>query len=132
MVTMGSLLSPEEAGKRAGVSRRTVLRAVKRQDLKAVRDNRGRWRIDGDSLDAWALVKVPSGQRPVSGVHAQSVAQLEAMRELGELRAELAGRVAELQGVRELLRAVEADRDVWRELARQSWLRRLFGARRGL
>jgi excisionase family DNA binding protein len=131
---MSNLLSPEDAAKRAGVSRRTVLRAVKRQDVQAVRDNRGRWRVDGDSLDAWAALKASSGQRPVS---AQSVVQLDAerlaaIRELGELRAELVGRAAELEGVRERLRAVEVDRDAWRDLARRSWWQRLFGGFSGV
>lgn len=133
---MGLLLSPEEAAKRAGVSRRTVLRAVKRGQLQAVRDNRGRWRVDGGSLDAWAASKVPSRQHPTSGAQAQDAAQLDgerqaALRERDGLRMQLAGQMAELEGVRELLRAVEVDRDAWRDLARQSWWQRLFGARNG-
>jgi excisionase family DNA binding protein len=48
---MGLSLSPEDAAKRVGVLRRTLLRAVQRGELQAVRDNRNRWRVDGDSLD---------------------------------------------------------------------------------
>lgn len=122
---MGMTFSPEQAAKRAGVSRRTLLRAVQLQELQAVRDNRNRWRIDGDSLDAWALRRAPSGQRPEP---AQFPAQSDA--ELVSLRVQLAGREAELHGVRELLREVEADRDAWRDFARQPWWHRLFGLRR--
>lgn len=122
---MGLTLSPEQAAKRAGVSRRTILRAVQLQELQAVRDNRNRWRIDGDSLDAWAVRRAPSGQRPE---HAHMPAYVDA--ELVALRVQLAGREAELQGVRELLREVEADRDAWRDLARQPWWQRLLGLRR--
>jgi excisionase family DNA binding protein len=122
---MGVTLSPEQAAKRVGVSRRTILRAVQDRELQAVRDNRNRWRIDGDSLDAWALRRAPSGQRADD---AQSPAHIDA--ELVALRVQLAGREAELQGVRELLRVVEADRDAWRDLARLPWWRRLLGLRR--
>lgn len=130
---MGVLLSPEQAAKRAGVSRRTIVRAVHLQELQASRDNRNRWRIDAERLDAWALPRLPTGQRLAI---AQDAAQFEAerftvMRERDELRVQLAGHLAELEGVRELLRAVEVDRDAWRELARQSWWQRLFGAPRG-
>lgn len=132
---MGVILSPDGAAKRAGVSRRTVLRAIKRKDVQAVMDNRGRWRVDGDSLDAWAAWRMPSGQCPVSGAGAHEIAQSEAerlgtIRELGELRANLAGRAAEVAGLRELVRAVEADRDVWRELAQRPLWRRFFGRSR--
>lgn len=122
---MGMTLSPEQAAKRAGVSRRTLLRAVQLQELQAVRDNRNRWRVEVESLDVWALRRVPSGQRPDP---AQLPAQSDA--EVVSLRVQLAGREAELHGVRELLREVEADRDAWRDLARQPWWHRLFGLRR--
>lgn len=126
---MGLLLSPEQAAKRAGVSRRTILRAVQRQELQAVRDNRNRWRVDGESLDAWAAARVlPTGQRPAMAPIAQAVAQSDA--ELLALRVQLAAREADLEGLRELLRAVESDRDAWRDLARQPWWQRLFGSRR--
>lgn len=121
---MGVTLTPEQAARRAGVSRRTVLRAVQAQELLAVRDNRNRWRIDVDNLDAWARPRAPIGQRADD---AQAPAQ---DAELAALRVQLAGREAELAGVRALLREVEADRDAWRELARQPWWQRLFGARR--
>lgn len=132
---MGLALSPEEAAKRVGVSRRTLLRAVQRGELQAVRDNRNRWRVDVESLDAWAAARLPSGPSPAQAQSALDAAQsdgerLAAIRERDELRVQLAGRLAELDGVRELLRAVEADRDVWRDLARQPWWQRLFGSRR--
>lgn len=122
---MGMTLSPEQAAKRAGVSRRTLLRAVQLQEIQAVRDNRNRWRIEVESLDAWALRRTPTAQRPDL---AQSSAQLDA--ELAGLRVELAGLRVQLAGRDELLRAVEADRDAWRDLARQPWWHRLFGLRR--
>lgn len=121
---MGVTLTPEQAAKRAGVSRRTVLRAVQAQELLAVRDNRNRWRIEADRLDAWARPRAPNGQ---SADDAQTHAQ---DAELAALRVQIAIRQAELDGVCALLRQVESERDAWRELARQSWWQRLFGARR--
>jgi excisionase family DNA binding protein len=47
-------LSLDQAAKRAGVSRWTVSRALQSGRLLGIRDNRGRWRIEAEPLDAWA------------------------------------------------------------------------------
>lgn len=54
-------LSPNQAAKIAGVSRGTIMTAVKSQKIKASRTNVG-WQIDSDSLDDWSASRgVSSG-----------------------------------------------------------------------
>lgn len=57
---MGDLLSPNQAAHRAGVSRRSVMRAVEAGEVAAHRDNRNAWRIDADALHAWRLRSPPT------------------------------------------------------------------------
>nr|CRY96463.1 hypothetical protein [uncultured prokaryote] len=46
-------LTAEQAAERARVSRPTISRALKYGDLAGLRDNRGRWAIKPDDVDAW-------------------------------------------------------------------------------
>ena len=48
-------LSLDQAAKRAGVSRWTISRALQAGRLLGIRDNRGRWRIESELLDAWVV-----------------------------------------------------------------------------
>lgn len=57
---MDRSLSPDEAARRTGCGRSSIMRALYSGNLKAVRDNRNRWKIDIGDLDQW------SGQRPVA------------------------------------------------------------------
>jgi excisionase family DNA binding protein len=148
---MGTMFSPEQAAKRAGVSRRTVARALATRDLAGVRDNLQRWRIDSDAVDAWAVRRAPMGVATghamayaQTGAHldAEVVAERDQLRvDLAAARADNAGLRAEVAGVRELLAATTADRDAWRDLARdqarelarmaRSWWQRLLDTLRG-
>ena len=56
---MSSTLSPEQAAQRVGLSRWTVSRALQAGRLRGVRDNRGRWRIEVEDLDAWLAAQAP-------------------------------------------------------------------------
>jgi excisionase family DNA binding protein len=112
---MGTMFSPEQAAKRAGVSRRTVARALATRDLAGVRDNLQRWRIDSDAVDAWAVRRAPMGVATghamayaQTGAHldAEVVAERDQLRvDLAAARADNAGLRAEVAGVRELLAA---------------------------
>lgn len=52
--SMSAHISPAQAAKRANVSRWTIIRALKSHGIKGFRDNRGHWRIDPESVDAWS------------------------------------------------------------------------------
>ena len=50
-------MSPAQAAQAAGVSRWSVLRAIKALKLQAKRDNRGHWRIAPDDLADWCAAQ---------------------------------------------------------------------------
>lgn len=102
------MLSPAQVAERAKVSRRTVMRAIERLDLKAIRDNQNRWRIASQEADRWALrTCAPSEQRsPETPTYAHSDQALE-----------LAALKAENGQLKERLAATEDERNHWRTLA---------------
>ncbi|AYF04233.1 hypothetical protein PY32053_04748 (plasmid) [Paracoccus yeei] len=58
-------LSPAQAAQLAKVSRRTIMRAIDAQELRAFRDNRNRWQISQEELEKWTYAQfAPSGHRP--------------------------------------------------------------------
>jgi excisionase family DNA binding protein len=108
-------MSPAQAAQVAGVSRWTIMRAIKAQDLQATRDNRNQWRISAESLKAWrtSTVRTPEESHTT---HTQNL--------VSELRMKLAAEtsradVAEAMLARELeaLNEVRADRDAWKQQA---------------
>ena len=152
---MTSTLSLNEAARRVGLSRWPVSRALQAGHLRGVRDNRGRWRVEMDDLDAWAAehgsVEPSTGAHGVrhgaqhgadehSTVLARSLApsieaaELRLRMETAELRAaELARERDEARGERDRWRAM-AERLVEREAERpavpqprRGLLSRLFG-----
>lgn len=113
-------LSPNEAAKQSGVSRRSIMRAIEAGELAARRDNRNQWQIEAESLAHWA----PSGLAQQSAQHAPT---LEHQPEM--VKTELL-----FQSLRELIEAerrradaAEKDRDAWREIAQRSWWRKMVG-----
>lgn len=56
--TVSMHISPAQAAKRADVSRWTIIRALKTHKIEGFRDNRGHWKIDPKSVDAWASAHV--------------------------------------------------------------------------
>jgi hypothetical protein len=92
------------------------MRAIETLELKAVRDNRNRWKIDPKDLDRWADAQwAPSG-------HAHTALPTS------DLEVKLAVAEAQRDAAREQLAAVQGDRDRWREMAekladkpRRSW-----------
>lgn len=102
------MLSPAQVAERAKVSRRTVMRAIERLDLKAIRDNQNRWRIASQEADRWALgAHVPSEQRPAE---TPTYAHIDQALELAALKAENGQ-------LKERLAATEDERNHWRTLA---------------
>lgn len=111
-------LSPEQAAQAAGVSRWTILRAIKAGRLKAFRDNSGRWRIGQGDLQDWQAAQVPHSVRD-GAAHSAAVASLAAEADLLRVKLLAAERARD---------AAEADRDAWRAVAqdlagkRRRWL----------
>lgn len=137
-------ISLEQAAKRAGVSRWTVSRALKSGHLAGVLDNRQRWRIDADALEAWAKEQtrtVPHEEQPRAAVQAASP-ELDAARALAEqfreerdqARLEGAGLRVEVAQLREQMAELRADRDRWHQhatMSRLAWVRGLLGRKGG-
>mgnify|MGYP003380966825 FL=1 len=110
-------MSPAQAAQATGVSRWTIMRAIKAHELRAVRDNRNQWRITSDDLDRWRAHTV----RTPEDLHtSHTIGALEIERLKGEVEAE-----------RRLRVVAEADRDRWQAMAekladRPGWWARLW------
>lgn len=96
-------MSPAQAAQAAGVSRWTIMRAIKTQELKAIRDNRNHWLIAAEDFDRWRTSTV----RTVEVLHTPHTPDAIEMERLK----------AEVETERRLREAAEADRDHWREMA---------------
>jgi excisionase family DNA binding protein len=113
-------LSPNEAAKQSGVSRRSIMRAIASGEIIARRDNRNQWQIEAENLAQWA----PNGS---AQAQAQPTPTSEPQTET--INAELL-----IQSLRDLVQAerrradaAESDRDAWREMAQRSWWKRITG-----
>ena len=125
-------LSPQNAADRAGVSRRTVMVAIEKLDLKASRDNRNHWKIQEDDLAQWISDRDTRGSTPTdtstdtatdtSTMVARLEEQLKASEErlmyereasearLGDLRERLAQRERDYQDALEIIRTRDEGR----------------------
>lgn len=89
------------------------MRAIKRHELKAIRNNKNHWKIDSDELDRWSASTV----RTVEVAH-----PVHTPSDNAETLAHVASLEAENGQLRERLLEVKEDRDAWRELAqRRRW-----------
>lgn len=109
-------MSPAQAAQVVGVSRWTIMRAIKSHELKAMRNNRNHWIIAKNDLDSWQAHTV----RTVENLHTSHTSEAVA-----ELRERLAAETARAA-------AAEADRDRWQAMAekladRPGWWVRLWG-----
>lgn len=116
-------LTPEQAAKLANVSRWTILRAIKSQRLKAIRDNRNRWQIRNEDLEAWRTHSVHSVQAHQFAHPAPDPAQADETPALREALAAATERAAAAERARD---QAEADRDQWRDMAQTLAARRRF------
>ena len=113
-----SHMSPAQAAQASGVSRWTIMRAIKSHDLQASRDNRNQWRITSDDLDRWRshTVRTPDD---LHTSHTPDALEIERLK-------------VEVEAERRLRVAAEADRDRWQAMAekladRPGWWSRLWG-----
>jgi len=108
-------MSPAQAAQVAGVSRWAVLRAIKAQRLKAIRDNRNNWLITPDDLATWCAAQGAHSVR--DSATAQVAAQGGDVAELVELRENLARANARAEAAERARDQAESDRDHWRAMA---------------
>lgn len=102
-----SPISPAQAAQLKNVSRRTIMRAIKSQELLAFRDNKNHWKIDPQSLDKWADVQWALTERFHSEAYTVPTP---------DLAISLARVEAERDALREHLEQIKEDRDHWRKL----------------
>lgn len=105
-------MSPAQAAQAVGLSRWSILRAIKSLKLKAQRDNRGNWRIAPDDLAAWCAAQGAHIVRP--GAAAQAEAEAVAV-----LRERLAGLTVRAEAAERARDQAEAERDEWRAMAQK-------------
>jgi len=103
----GSHMSPAQAAQAAGVSRWTVMRAIKSLELQATRDNRNQWKISPEALDRWRSHTVRT-EGDVHTPHTPGTASISVAE--AELREKLAAAIARAD-------AAEAERDRWQAMA---------------
>lgn len=108
-------MSPAQAAQQVGLSRWTIMRAIKSNEIRAFRDNRNQWRISEQDLFAWRSSSVRTSEE----VHTSSapIADEALHQKVAELtiRAEVAE--ALLARERELNESLSSDREHWRQQA---------------
>lgn len=113
-------MSPAQAAQVSGVSRWTIMRAIKSQDLPAFRDNRNQWQIKGDDLDIWLSAHSAHDKNTVQkiiyahDVHSHTHHNAPPTETLELVRVQ-----AELEAEKRLREIIEKDRDHWRDIAQK-------------
>ena len=110
-------MSPAQAAHAVGVSRWAVMRAIKSNKLRAIRDNRNNWLILPDDLSAWCAAHGSQGVR--DNITAHTAAQTVDVRELIELRENLARVTIRAEAAERARDQAEAQRDEWRAMAQK-------------
>lgn len=108
-------MSPAQAAHVAGVSRWTIMRAIKSHELQATRDNRNQWKITSDALDAWRASTVRTPDAPHTS-HT-SIEAINLHQQLAEQTSRATIAEALLIHERSLNADLKADRDHWRQQA---------------
>jgi len=89
------MLTPAKAAKKAGVSRGTIMNALKNRDLKATRNNRNHWQIQDEDLSKWM-----AGRGDIITDMPVSEPDTELSGQIQVLQAELRGRDALIEQLR--------------------------------
>jgi len=107
-------MSPAQAAHRAKVSRRTIMRSIEANDLKAFRDNRNQWKLAETDLDEWAFAhwaRSERNQQKMPTPPAPEISEISAMQIENEVLRE------RLSAALNKAVAVEKDRDHWIAIA---------------
>jgi len=110
-------MSPAQAAHVANVSRWTIMRAIKSQDLQAFRDNKNQWKIRPDDLKVW--ISAHSAQSAHTVQEERDAPPTVYLDPITQDTLELVHVKAELEAEKTLRAAIEADRDQWRSLAQK-------------
>jgi len=110
------MLSPNNASKQAGVSRRTIMVAIESFKLKASRNNRNHWKIKPDDLRQWMDQRDTPPSRIGDTISGTSTGQVS--QDL-ELLIQIKGLEVDLKGTQDRLDDVKEDRDHWRKQAQE-------------
>ena len=89
-------LTPAQTAIRAKCGRSTVMRALEREDLKGIRDNRGRWKITPEAVDDWVSMRP---DRSDDGHRPKQVPDSNHDHEIVTARIEIATLTAERNGL---------------------------------
>ena len=116
-----NMLSPNAASKLTGISRSTIMRALKSGALFAGRDNGNRYQIDPEILKKWA------GDRVITVAHLDPVARtdLDMSADHVETKMKLAASEAKVEILEKLVDDGRADRekllDMITDLSKPRW-----------
>lgn len=111
-------MSPAQAAQAAGVSRWTIMRAIKAHKLQATRDNRNQWKIAAEDLDRWRLHSVRTPEA-VHTLHTHEVVT-ELRERLATETARANAAEAMLSREQEVLKDALIDRDRWYDAYREA------------
>lgn len=117
-------MTPQQAAKRAKVGRTTIMRALEREELKAHRDNKGRWKISPEALEDWLSmrpVRSDDGQQP------QTETNTNHDQLLTDAKIQIARLEAEKNGLEARLADTQAERDRFAEALEKSLEMRSVG-----
>ena len=127
-------MTPAQAAHAAGVSRWSILRAIKSHKLQAKRDNRNNWHIAPDDLAAWCAAHAAQGAHTVridapAQVNSDAVALLELREKLAAAVMAEAVATARAEAAERARDQAEGERDKWQAVAeklaeasaRRSW-----------
>ena len=113
-------LTPNQAAKKLGISRRTIMRAIEQHNLHAIRDNRNQWQINDTDLAQWAPSK-----------YAQPIAQTTPTlaHPIHEMQIRIAVLETDLKAATNIISDLKTERDAWREQAQKRgfWFWRRVG-----
>lgn len=107
------MLTPQQAARRAQVSRGTIMNAIKHGHLVARRDNRNRWQIDLVDLSTWLSDRSDIATVKAVSTDSQQVTPFE------ENLIRIAVLEAELKGKDQRIADLERDRDDWKAQAQE-------------
>lgn len=111
-------MSPAQAAQAAGVSRWTIMRAIKAHELQAMRDNRNQWKIATEDLDRWRLHSVRAPET-VHTLHTHEIVT-ELRERLATETARANAAEAMLSREQEVLKDALTDRDRWHDAYRDA------------
>lgn len=120
---MVTTLTPQKAADRARVGRSSIMRALESGNLKAIRNNKGRWQITPEALNDWLSMRPDAPDRSNDRQSPPMTADTP------ETLIKLAVAEARLTDAQTAFTEMRADRDAWRAQAELGFWQRIWGSR---